>query len=293
LEVETGFVPADVQSVNDAEDEAGRIALHPLLPALSLSVVAGGLMAARTWVMSGCLVYPASFTCRGGPSAIGAERAAAESSVILSWARSGTADHLAIPDLSWIPAWYSELEWDIGFRIAIFAIIVGIAVRLLDRRGAEDGDRRLPGLLWLYAALGIMFWFVAAPDARFGFPLLLTLGALVLAPAFTVRASDVDPGRRPSNRAGPLVSAVALAAVATASILAGGRYFPYTGAVPHGFESDMLPDPTDAAGGWHYVYPLGSDQCGDAFPCAPGPRDLTVERSGSRLVFRTPNLWVR
>lgn len=42
-------------------------------------------------------------------------------------------------------------------------------------------------------------------------------------------------------------------------------------------------------GRWPYVFPVGSDQCGDAFPCAPSERDLTVEvGSRGRLRFERP-----
>lgn len=271
-----------------ARDEPGRrgagVSLRPLIPTLAVSSIAGVAMMVRTWVMAGCLAYPVAITCVDGPSALGPDRAAAESAGILSWARSGPADHRALLDLSWVPSWFGDLPVSAGVRVATFAVIVGLAVRLL--RVGVAGQRTVPAprLLWITATLAVAFWFVAAPDPRFGFPGMLVLGALVLAPAFTV-----DAVRPPvERRSVPLLSAaVAVAVVAGAVLLGGGRYFPFSGAVGHPFEEAVLLAPDgDPSTGWRYVVPFGSDQCGDAFPCAPGPVDLTVEREGTRLVFR-------
>ncbi len=285
------LVPLFAGSRSEWRQPFRSIEIRQLIPVLLLSVAAGVLMAARTWVMSGCLVYPVALTCRDGGGAVGREQAAAESAVILSWARSGSMDHLSTRDFSWVERWYSDLEWDIAFRLTVFAVLVGLVVRGIGWLVAGRRPARLPGLLWAYAFLSLAFWFVAAPDSRFGFSSFLALGALVLAPAFMVEPPGTSARRSAGRvRVGPLVSVTAVLAVTFASVLAGGRYFPFSGEVAHPMQSDVLLSPTGLAGdeGWRYLFPVGSDQCGDAFPCAPGPRDLTVERVGGRLVFRGP-----
>lgn len=266
-----------------------RMAFVPMLPALAISAVTGMIVTLRAWVMSGCLAYPVSFTCAEADWAIGQMTASRESAVILSWARSGSLNHTVLSDVAWFGQWFDSLERSAAVRIAFIAIILGLAVRCLGLIvGGRRGDR-LPRLLWLYSTLALVFWLVAAPDPRFGFHAFLVLGALVLAPAFTVEIAGEGGMNflRLQKWLSPLMSVGALLVVVLVAGT-GGRYFPFSGQVPHGLVAVVMPAPEGSRGplGWEYVHPVESDQCGDAFPCAPGPRPLTVERQGSRLVFR-------
>ena len=269
-----------------ARGRDGAIRLRPVIPALSLALIAGIAMALRSWVMSGCLSYPVAFTCVDAAWTPGRDGAAAEAATILSWARSGTMNYPSVTDLAWIGDWYSNVELSTGFRVAAFATLVGVAVRITRTILTGRSADALPRILWVTVAALIGFWFVSAPDPRFGFPGLLALGALLLAPAFTIPTSAESRAVPTSPRVLPVVAVSVGSLVLVASaVLSTGRYFPFSGAVPHAMQSDSI---LGVAGtpDFSYTHPVTSDQCGDTFPCAPGPRDLTVERTGDRLVFR-------
>jgi hypothetical protein len=271
----------------------------PLAP-LMLSAVLGIAWLYRTYVASACLVYPVPATCRGDVDwGIGPAGAAIESGGIRSWARQRSLSVPEVADLSWFSAWLEQYASSISFRLVVVALLGRVVVQLLLQRGDTDGGAaaRL-GIVRLYTGLGLVFWFVTAPDIRFATHLHVTLAALIAAPlgehivawwdrptsSRGIRGSD---GQRAS--VGIVASALALTVFA-GHLLLYGRMLPFSSepsfAVPYEVAEHSLRlvgDPTSDR--WTYFAPAWNDQCGNAFPCAPYPVDLTVDASGRRLVF--------
>ncbi len=268
----------------------------------SISVAAGASTAlvARTYVMSGCLLYPVSVTCRGVSWGIGPERATVETGVIRSWARDRT---VAVPDLmdfSWLGTWFAGYVRNPQLLLVVLGVAAGV-LGLLIRRPPDvaSAPRIRLGLIVAYTGAGFGFWFLMAPDPRFGFHLHVVLAALLATPLLERILSrdwevpSLGIRRRPTvgqrNLGAAVLSLVALFVLAV-PLAWHGRSLPLLPTSP-GSTLDLversLPLEGDA-GNWVYFTPSAGDQCRDAFPCAPRVVDLVVDVSGRRTVFFRP-----
>lgn len=271
-----------------------------VLPSLVLALVAGVLHTVRTFVISGCLAYPVAATCIERPWAIGAEVASAESASIRSWARDRSGAHPELLDTAWLGDWVARYVRDETFIVLAVGVAFGLLGLLLRLRwpirDAVAVDGRRDGLLWASVSVSAVLWAASAPAPRFGIHLHLVAAALLAAPA-TAWALGRVAGRtgaagrstssvgRPSGMAvGGVLAGLGVVGVLGVGMIAEGRQLPVSGAVPHPMRTFAMPT-VGAADGWDYLAPVGSDQCGDAFPCAPSECDLVVDVSGQRLVF--------
>jgi hypothetical protein len=132
---------------------------------------------ARNLVVSGCLAYPVSWTCLSVPWE--ASRFAAEHAMkIKAWARVPMTglDHLS--GWAWIPIWLESMKpflisWA---AVAVFGIVLAMAIgRIRPERPVPLGQIVV---FTVYAIVASGFWFLAAPDPRFGISHLLALALL-------------------------------------------------------------------------------------------------------------------
>jgi hypothetical protein len=140
------------------------------------------LWMAQNLVLSGCLAYPVVQTCFDLPWAINPAKAQNEIRWITAWARVAghePSDPILV-GYSWMKLWSSEY-WTLLttlMKILGLAAALTFASVMLRLRSAGIGVVAWPMVV---ATLGLVFWFLTAPDPRFGAGFIIALPALALA----------------------------------------------------------------------------------------------------------------
>jgi hypothetical protein len=178
------------------------LARNPILLCL---LVAGAAWMATGIISSGCIAFPAGSTCIAALPWTPPRGDIAEfATVITAWARSPNAHFReAAHGWAWLRDWPSMMLARRAFIPGTswsFAVAagIGVALALVERLALKAGRQqrgRGPGPFSIgYAivigCLGNLFWFLAAPDPRFGIGFLLALPALVIAAATRALAAD-------------------------------------------------------------------------------------------------------
>jgi uncharacterized MnhB-related membrane protein len=218
-----------------------------------------GLWMARDVALSGCAVYPLPQSCSFDlPWAVARPQAETEAVSIRSWARApNRLDYAKVmADWKWLGPW-TVRNWP-AFGIRLFlvgAIAAGVSV-LAGARGNRLVTATFAGL-----CLCVAYWFLSAPDVRFGSGYLAATGILGLSIACAAYFPGADPVRRLT------VEAVALSVLlGTAGLVQSGNTWT--------IERQPAFAMRTAPGGksiWTTLgdYP-GSDQCWDhQLPCTP------------------------
>ncbi|GAB2958128.1 hypothetical protein GCM10027048_26260 [Hymenobacter coalescens] len=157
---------------------AGRGAASPLrhwLLPLGLSLLLALPWLARNVVLSGYLIYPLpALDFFAVDWKLPLAYARMEHNMIVNLARNSAQSPYAVPNQTlweWWPNWWAPM---IGFPGAV--VVAGLASPLVAAwrwRRARTAEEAGWAGGWLVAWLGSVFWFVAAPDYRFGAGFLL------------------------------------------------------------------------------------------------------------------------
>ena len=204
--------------------------------------------------------------------------------VIKAWARKpGAADYRQALDggrTAWLPGWRAR-QWK-GIERHVFHL--GLLFWLLHLPGlartrADDGTVRADTALLLLAGASLLFWFLSAPDMRFGRALFWVWagvgGSLLLSrPRLPAAAAGLAAGLL---AAGTLLSmSVPLTPRRPASWRGVGRAAPRPTAavtIPNGQVPPLV-----------VQVPLKGDQCGDSpLPATPYPLPALLLREPGRL----------
>jgi len=220
------------------------------------------LWCVRGIILSGCAVYPLAQSCISSlPWAVAPIQAANEALGIRSWAREpGRLDYARVmANWSWIRQWAARSWENLGFNL----FVIGVAL------GCITFWRRVQ-VKWaaiyaiVCAGLCLIYWFVSAPDVRFGSGYLAVAGMLGLSFACASQFNQADVARR------LLLEAIAVSIVVGAvSLFRFGNT--WTIKDRPSFETRIAP------GGKSVAVPLEGDQCWDhPLPCTPyfRPDDL-------------------
>jgi len=180
----------------------GSLLRDPIL--LCLLVVGAAWMATGV-ISSGCLAFPAVSTCIAAlPWTPPLGDISAFATLITSWARSPN-EHFrdAVHGWAWLEDWPDLMlarrdfipgtSWSFGLAAGIgvaMALIERFALRARSRDPACGPGSFAIGYAIAIACLGNLFWFLGAPDPRFGIGFLLVLPALVIAVATRALATD-------------------------------------------------------------------------------------------------------
>ncbi len=159
---------------------------------LMIASVAGAVLLlslpwlARSVVVSGCLAYPVPFSCLYPlPWAAPPDAALRETVWVLSWARLPNAPMVGVvSSLTWLPAWYARVSAMPDLQILAAVFIIGLALLALTRvvsPAPAPAERRPFLTLSLVCLAGLAYWFVIAPEPRFGAGFLWSGGLLPLA----------------------------------------------------------------------------------------------------------------
>jgi hypothetical protein len=143
--------------------------LFKVMPAIVIGVV----WLARGIVLSGCPVYPTTFGCLSVDWVIPQAKIVNEANWVYSWAREpGIHWRFVLGDNSWMRIWISRESHDIlGLVFPVMAAAVLTIASLILRRTAgfrAHSTRIASYVIFVPLIFGIAFWFITAPDPRFG-----------------------------------------------------------------------------------------------------------------------------
>jgi hypothetical protein len=133
----------------------------------------------RGIMLSGCAVYPVSHTCIYAlPWAESEQQVSSESLWIRSWARQPhELPAQVLKNLEWLPSWFNGARHDHSIRLLVIFAPVGLIAALLRR---DIHGKSAQCLLVIASGLiaCLIFWFLAAPDPRFGEGFMLAAALL-------------------------------------------------------------------------------------------------------------------
>jgi hypothetical protein len=140
--------------------------------------------AVRGLLLSGCIAYPFTIGCVTNLEwTIPLRVAEGEAAWIKSWARQPQLPpEVVLSSWDWFRPWVGRVLSNIAFQISIGLLLLGIGLvastRLTRPSVRTDKDPFVPS--FLVALGGMTFWFLSAPDPRFGKGYLFSLALLVL-----------------------------------------------------------------------------------------------------------------
>ena len=164
-----------------------------LKPAAVVAVMLG-LWMARGVVLSGCAVYPLPQSCNSDlPWAVSRTQPAMEMLSIKSWARAPhRSDWVKImSDWTWLGPWGRVAWQNWSVRLFLFGVVAGCLSVLAGARVNRLVMAAIAGRCCCLA-----YWFLSAPDVRFGSGYLAAAGVLGLGMACTAYFPDTDFARR-------------------------------------------------------------------------------------------------
>jgi hypothetical protein len=165
-----------------------------LLKPILVSAMLFSLWMARGFALSGCAVYPIAQTCKFDlPWAVSRAQAAGEALSIRAWARAPhRLDYAKVTaDWSWLAQWAVRTLQDWSAELFLFGgIAAGVSV-LAGARVNRAVTATLVGLVFCLA-----YWFITAPDVRFGSGYLTTGGLLALSVVCAAYFPETDVMRR-------------------------------------------------------------------------------------------------
>ncbi len=137
-------------------------------------VILGIFWALKGICISGMIAYPAKVGYLGFlPWVIDESRRAGEVLGIHNWAKvAGSPDReVLLQDYSWIKVWFKLFFWNGTFKmlLQLSFYACGFLLLLLIMRRIYFTQLKPYVFIFLGLILGIVFWFISAPDPRFGF----------------------------------------------------------------------------------------------------------------------------
>ena len=176
---------------------------RPLLLGIGLLAVLTVLFLLKNILLSGCLLHPSESTCIPSlPWSPTLANVHSDSQWIRSWARQPFLHpDVVLADWKWLSPWFQSLlnSQDFGiWAITILAAsatfsVLWILVQMLRKRPLEST------LLLGTALSGIVFWFLQAPDPRFGFGFFVACTAGICIEATSRQRDRLDPWLRSSS----------------------------------------------------------------------------------------------
>jgi hypothetical protein len=144
----------------------------------------------RNIITSGYVAFPSPFPDWANVDwKFGNEDTRIEKNYITAYARIPVAHEpakidevIAMPMKKWLPLWWQNLG--IAEKIVFVILLVSLLITIV--RVMKIARSHLASKIALLTALaGLIFWFVNAPDPRFGFGFIIPFIAIVFTPSFT------------------------------------------------------------------------------------------------------------
>jgi hypothetical protein len=252
-----------------------------------LPLCAGGIWVARNIIQSGYPLFPLPFFAAPFDWTMPLQQVRGNYDAILGWARMHGADYLKSLENGfsfWFTPWIISNLRSYRFRISIaYPLIISIVLwsRVLITRFTKTIL-----LFFTWSLFSIAYWFLAAPDMRFGsgfFWTSLALSALFLAPSkFKNDPQKFLDNKKIKNVALGIWILVFVYCCIVQKLLSPDHSFLYVNTMPSNAVKEYI---ADSAGQPFIVwipYYDGDDRCGNApLPCAPYPKTLdNIEMRG-------------
>ena len=258
-----------------------RAELRPLLPLLGLLLAFALAMAAHGIVASGCVAYPAVASCVRVPWGVPLEDVRLMAATITGWARqpdAGYLEHARLGYFGWLAVWLPKFVRSAPFLVLCAGALAWLLARLLWQRrgGAAPSEPDGVGTA-LVAVVGIAFWFLAAPDPRFGWGFFAITCAALLRPGLAL-VPWPDPDRATLRLAARVPRWRAFLLVGSLLLLASLRWPPVHPPTADGAR-------VAARNGVPIVHPRGQ-QCWALRLCSPDPvADVSASQRLGRSAF--------
>jgi len=269
--------------------KAGSASVHPWRKLVILGSLAGlplGAYLARNVVLAGYWVFPVpSLVLSALDWHIPVAIAQIYQQVITAWARVPGADPAQVQAWGdWFPRWWRSVPNSFEFKALLAGILAALVIAgLRPRRLCALGQRAW--LIFGTLILGIGFWFLTAPDLRFGYGFILGVAVFLILP---LAQEGVEMLQR-HERAFRLGSN---AYVALCLVLALQNFNFYPSDVAFLIQPMPFPEVSVQAvqqGSVTLYRPENGDQCWlAAFPCAPAlEANLELRGRSLRQGFRS------
>jgi len=220
-------------------------------------------------VLTGYLAFPVAFSRLPLPWAVEKARAADLTHWITSWARGPEKTFQETSGLKWLRPWANRMYAQQELRGALVMFAAGIFLLVY-----KKALRRLDLRLHLVVAAGLIFWFAAAPDPRYGRGFIF--GAALVIIAYGVESLELlqfDP-----SNAVIVVALLACWLGVSAAQQGGGEDWPKT-------EHPAVRLAMTPSG--HAIWtPVYGDQCWAVLLCSPAPQ--MIEYYPKRVIPMAP-----
>lgn len=235
----------------------------------------------RGVAVSGCIVYPIESTCiRSLPWVAPKEVVADDVEAIQGSAQhSGVAPSQVEANFGWVGAWWFENEFlTLEMEAPLMVLVMGICVVVLASRARQAGtrpDMTAIMLIFLVSAAGTGYWFLTAPDTRFGVGYFWSPGLATLALGLSELTQPNTRTQSPVWRIGRAVCISLIVVAAAAGVLANiGLRIRGITIVPQDAYTIDIPAPAYQSSvtvdGTAVNVPKEGDQCwAISIPCAP------------------------
>ncbi len=231
--------------------------------------------------LSGCLLYPVSMTCIDWlPWTVAAHVADSDAAWIKSWARLPNVEpSIVLADWRWLPKWCENISRRplmvlIGAVYGLNALsgltrLIGHGAICLGIETIDIGKRHWVIGLQGAAIGGIAYWFLVAPDPRFGYGFLIAQPAMLLALMLPVKCMRLDQPKALQLPAAAATSGLLLAIALAETIRAGSTVLLSTDRPT--VETAAVIEHRSASG-FVYYSPIAGDRCWASPPfCTPYP----------------------
>ena len=254
----------------------------PWISVLCLFVVAWMV---RSYIMSGCLLYPITFTCFSESWAVPTHVVDEESRVVMTWARQPWtgSKYIELFNLGWVGDWSKRFIRSKLFLISAAGIVFWLLTALFIKRRVIDQAYRVKYFhFWALCTFstafgGILLWFVKAPDPRFSWGFFVIFSAALILLSLISRNCSLPTVRIPVLT--PLqVLLIYVLPIAGAFLLV----------ITLGWKPLIPPEPQAeivvSRNGWKAFRPTDTyRKCWALFPCSPNNiDDLDVRKVGDR-----------
>ncbi|MEO7863290.1 MAG: hypothetical protein ABIU05_23205 [Nitrospirales bacterium] len=157
----------------------------PMISILCMFVVSWMV---RSFIMSGCLLYPVALSCFSESWAVPTNIVDEESRVVLTWARyPGTGEkYKELLNLDWLGDWSKKFVRSNVFLISAAGIVFCLLTTLFIKRRENDQSYAIMHFhFWALCTFstafgGILLWFVKAPDPRFAWGFFVIFSAALI-----------------------------------------------------------------------------------------------------------------
>lgn len=146
-------------------------------------------MLAKSVILTGCLIYPVPFLRIGALKwSLSSASVTSEKNSITGWARwPGEAADKVLASHAWLEPWLERFFQNPIVEILLLVMLAGVILLIIQLFGDSKPGKGADPAAFLLAALiplcSIVFWFIHAPDVRFGLAGLYGLASIVFSVA--------------------------------------------------------------------------------------------------------------